>query len=104
MGSLWLLGLALLILLLGGVLIVVASRRHATASPERATPGMAAMGYGVQRWERDLALWRGTLRRLHIQATQQTPPSDALQQQIAQAESRIAEAERQLAAARHTPP
>jgi hypothetical protein len=58
---------------------------------------MAQMGYGKERWERELSLWNGVLSRLEIQAKYQSPMSERLQQEIDQAKSKIADAEHNLA-------
>lgn len=94
-GTVWI-GLALAILLLGGLAIWVLNRRSGAGQPAAPPPGIAQMGYGTQRWEREVALWRGTLRRLEIQARYQSPPSEALQRQIDEAKAKLAEAEHHL--------
>ncbi|MDQ4077762.1 MAG: hypothetical protein M3220_16130 [Chloroflexota bacterium] len=96
MSWIWLVAIALLILLVGGVVLLLASRREESVTPQPPAPGIAEMGYGTQRWKRELALWCGTLRRLEIQAKHQDPVSEGLQQQIEEAKARIAEAEQHL--------
>ncbi len=88
--------LTLLILLFGGLLIWFANKRisqNNSISPEAESEGM---GYGRERWERELALWRGVLRRLEIQAEFQSPISERLQREIAEAQAKIAEANHYL--------
>ena len=88
--------LTLLILLLGGLFIWFASKRSTkddSISPEVESEGM---GYGKERWERELALWRGVLRRLEIQAEFQSPISERLQREITEAQAKIAEANHYL--------
>ncbi len=94
-GTLWI-GLTLAILLLGGLAIWVLNRRGDAGQSAAPPPGIAQMGYGTQRWEREVALWRGTLRRLEIQAKYQSPPSEALQRQIDEAKAKLVEAEGHL--------
>ncbi len=91
----WIL-LGLLILLLGAAFIVVASRRGSSPSALHPPRGVAEMGYGQARWEREAALWRGVLRRLEIQRKHQATPSDSLLQQMEEARVKLAEAERHL--------
>lgn len=93
--SLWI-GLTLAILLLGGMASWIGNRRISGGQTTATPPGVAQMGYGSQRWEREAALWRGTLRRLEIQAKYQSPPSEGLQRQIDEAKARLVEAERHL--------
>lgn len=86
-----------LVTLLGGVAFLWRQARrggHAASAPPPAA--IAEMGYGDDRWQREVALWRGILRRLEIQARHQTSPSERLLADIAEARERIAEAERHL--------
>jgi hypothetical protein len=91
--TLWLI-VVLLLLVVGVVVIWITNKPSNTAIS--ASPKMAQMGYGKERWERELSLWNGVLRRLEIQAKYQLPISERLQQEIDQAKSKIAEAERHL--------
>lgn len=86
--------LAVAIVLLGILAYFGLERRRSSASD---TPAhIAQMGYGRERWQRELALWQGILRRLEIQAKYQNPLSERLQQEIAEAKSKIAEAEQAI--------
>lgn len=96
MSPLVLLALAVGIVLLGTLTYWLANRRSLSPAPNPPPPDVAAMGYGAERWERDLALWRGTLRRLEIQAKHQQPLPERLRQEIAEAQARIAAAEARL--------
>jgi hypothetical protein len=94
----------LLLLFLVGVMLVslalaflwLLSRGGGPRQPSRPTADVENQGYGRERWERELALWRGTLRRLEIQARHQEPVSSGLQRQMNEARARIEEAERRL--------
>lgn len=95
--TLWL-TLVLLLLVVGVVVIWITNKGlSASDSSISAHAKMAEMGYGKERWQRELSLWNGVLRRLEIQAKYQSPISERLQQEIDQAKSKIAEAERHLA-------
>lgn len=96
MSPLVLLGLVLGILLLGVVAYWFTQRPGTPQASAPPPPSVTEMGYGTERWERDLALWRGTLRRLEIQAKYQQPVSERLRQEIAEARARIAAAEAEL--------
>ncbi len=86
-----LIGLAVAIVVVGIAIFFVVERRR---EPSADTPfDVARMGYGQERRQRELALWQGILRRLEIQAKYQNPVSERLQQEIAAAKARIAEAE-----------
>ena len=93
----WLIAAVVLLLVSVAAVLLYRWLQAAARRVPPAGTGVSAQGYGDARWARELALWRGTLRRLHVQARHQHPPSEALQRQIAQAEARIAEAERHLA-------
>lgn len=58
---------------------------------------MAEQGYGAARWQREAALWRGTLRRLQRQAEGYPTPPPWLQSQIDHAQQRLDAAEAQSA-------
>jgi hypothetical protein len=97
--------ISLLLLLFGvGVVLVglalaflwLLSRGGQPRQSARPAAGVENLGYGRERWERELALWKGTLRRLEIQARHQNPVSGGLQRQMDEARARIAEAERRL--------
>ena len=87
--------LTLLILLLGLIFVWITNKPD---RPDREIPPPAEtanMGYGMERWQRELSLWRGVLRRLEIQAKYQSPNA-RLQQEIDEAKAKIAEAEHHL--------
>src|SRR5688500_13906331 len=86
-------------LLLGALGIVLAGfcayflfGRRPTSQSAAPLP-VTQMGYGRERWERELALWQGILRRLEIQAKFQPSITERLQREIAEAKTKIAEAE-----------
>lgn len=93
--TLWL-ALFLLILLLGAAFIWITNKAESINTSVPARPETGDMGYGLERWERELSLWRGVLRRLEIQAKYQSPISERLQQEIDEAKAKIAEAEQNL--------
>jgi hypothetical protein len=83
--------ISLLLLLFGvGVVLVglalgflwIASRSTETRRSAAPAAGVENLGYGRERWERELALWKGTLRRLEIQARHQDPVSSGLQREM----------------------
>lgn len=90
------LSLTLLILLFGGLLIWFASQRANKSHSILPEAGREEMGYGKERWERELALWGGVLRRLEIQAKYQSPISERLQKEIDEAKAKMAEANHYL--------
>jgi hypothetical protein len=87
--------LPLTIIVIGIGAFWIASNRN-NSTPAETPSSVSAMGYGDQRWEREAALWRGTLRRLEIQAKYESPPSESLQRQIDEAQAKLAEAERHM--------
>lgn len=89
--------LGALILVVGGG--VVWWIRRQSASDTNSTPdvGTEIGGYGDDRWQREIDMWRGTLRRLERQAERYEKPPQQLQQQIDTARQRIARAENALA-------
>jgi hypothetical protein len=87
--------LAVGIVLLGALAYVVAARRGgAKAAP--APHGVERLGYGRERWERQLAMWQGVVRRLEIQARGQDPIPERLQREIAEAKAKVEEAQAKL--------
>lgn len=82
-------------IVLAGIAAYVIMERHRSPVSET-PPQIAEMGYGRERWQRELSLWQGILRRLEIQAKYQNPTSERLQKEIAEAQAKIAEAERAI--------
>lgn len=69
---------------------------HRRAPVSETPPQVAQMGYGQERWQRELSLWQGILHRLEIQAKYQNPIPERLQKEIAEAQAKIAEAEQAI--------
>jgi hypothetical protein len=94
MADTWLFLGFLLIVVAGAVVIWRLRRQRLPSSAD-----LPEVGYGRARWERELALWEGTLGRLHTQAARygdgDLPPH--LDREIKRAEARIARARAALA-------
>ena len=88
--------LMLLIFVLGGLFVWIASKQGSIRNSVLPEAGSEDMGYGKERWERELALWNGVLRRLEIQAKYQSPISERLQKEIDEARAKIAHAKKNL--------
>lgn len=89
----WLLGIALVVLVLVAV-VWLGYRSSQPARPEGVVPNL---GYGRARWEREIALWEGTLRRLQTQAAHYDDVPPHLAREIERAEARLARAREALA-------
>lgn len=85
----WVLLVAVLLILAGGAVAWWLSRASRTRPRTENTPDL---GYGRERWGRELALWEGTLRRLQTQAARYEEPPSHLRSELARAEARIARA------------
>lgn len=88
------------VLLGAGILVVGAVvwwlYRRRTPSKTEAEIGEELGGYGAERWQREIAVWQGTLRRLERQADRYDEVPPHLRQQIERAKQRIARARRAL--------
>lgn len=89
------LGIALAVLIAAGLAWWLLLRPVGRVRPEE--EATRNLGYGRARWEREVALWEGTLRRLETQAARHTDLPPHLAREIERAGARLARARAALA-------
>ncbi|MCZ7574666.1 MAG: hypothetical protein M5U01_39450 [Ardenticatenaceae bacterium] len=99
--TLWFLLGILLVVLVGGLVVWWWQRSFQPLRPPEETRNL---GYGRARWEREIALWEGTLRRLQTQAIRYTEVPPHLAREIERAEARLTRAREALGSDDHISP